>query len=188
MSWNRSSVGVVWKCWAGKVEVSPTGLIWEEHDAESSSDGTHTHTKITITHNYSLNTVGKGALYLHVLAQHSAVPLIATLLLMHSAFCTSWHILLRHAEACLLYSSALEIEWIQNWKALKMAAHKQFFFLGFFICSICRAYPLAAFQIELTLSCLEFCPVGLFFQTSRIQWCVVIESWQDFDSHYRYSC
>lgn len=62
--------------------------------------------EIPITHNYSLNTVGKGALYLPVLAQHSTVPLIATLLLMHCTFC---YILLRHLKAHP-YAAALKTE------------------------------------------------------------------------------
>lgn len=68
--------------------------------------------KITITHNYSSKTVGKGALYLPILAQHSTVPLIATLLLVHITFCDSCHILLRHAHGipAILYSTALKTE------------------------------------------------------------------------------
>lgn len=119
MSWCRPSVGVVWKCWAGKVKVSPTGLIWEERGAESSSKATQK--KITITHNYSLKTVGKGALYLPVLAQHSTVALIATLLLVHITFCASCHTLFRHAQGISsVHSTALKIEWLRNWKALKI--------------------------------------------------------------------
>lgn len=64
--------------------------------------------KVPITHNYSLNTVGKGGLYLPVLAQHSTVPLIATLLLMHSTFC---HILLRRPKAHP-HIPSLKTEWI----------------------------------------------------------------------------
>lgn len=94
------------------MKVRPTGLILEDGDTESSSEATRVKIKkrkeIPITHNYSLNTVGEGALYLPVLAQHSTVPLIATLLLMHSTFC---YIFLRHPKAHP-YVAGLKTEWI----------------------------------------------------------------------------
>lgn len=142
MSRSRPSVGVVWKCWAGKVKVSPTGLIWEERGAESSSQS-HTQKKITIKHNYRLKTVGKGALYLPILAQHSTVPLIATLLLVHIAFCASCHILLRHARGIpSVHSTALKTERLWNRKALKFVlfAHNLFIWL-FYMCPICTVCP-----------------------------------------------
>lgn len=104
----------------------------------------HSKKKITITHNYSLNTVGKGALYLPVLAQHSTVPVIATLLLVHRAFYASCHILLRHAKAYLLYTLLL---WTLNGfvteKLSKLLPTAVVYWLS--ICPICRVCPPAAF-------------------------------------------
>lgn len=72
---------------------------------------THTQKKITIKHNYSLKTVGKGPLYMPILAQHSTEPLIATLLLVHITFCTSYNISVSHAEGIAsIYFTALSIE------------------------------------------------------------------------------
>lgn len=63
MSWNSPSVGVAGKCWARKAKVSPTGLVWGERSAESSSKATDKDGGgITITRNYRVNTVGRGAL------------------------------------------------------------------------------------------------------------------------------
>lgn len=96
MSWSRPSVGVVLKVLSGESEGDPhrTHLkgtwCWEQLRS-------HTQ-KITITHNCSLKTVGRGALYLPILAQQSTMPLIATLLLVHISFCASCHVLLRHAK------------------------------------------------------------------------------------------
>lgn len=112
MSCSRLSVGVVLKCWAGKVKVSPTGLIWEECGAESSSEATQ---KITITRNYSLKTLGKGALYLPVLAQHSTVPLIATLLL---AYLFPRH--LRYiVQACTRHTFPIPYSFEKQWSSFE---------------------------------------------------------------------
>lgn len=60
MSWNSPSVGVAGKCWAGKANGEPRrthlrgAQCWEQLKSHRQ--------KITITHNYSVNTVGKGAL------------------------------------------------------------------------------------------------------------------------------
>lgn len=75
----------------------------------------NTHTQIPITHNYNLNTVGKGALYLLVLAQHSTVPLIATVLFMRITFC---YILLKHifcTLSCFENRMDLELESFHNY-------------------------------------------------------------------------
>lgn len=40
MSWNSPSVGVAGKCWAWKAKGGPTGLVWGERSAESSSKAT----------------------------------------------------------------------------------------------------------------------------------------------------
>lgn len=182
-------MGVVWKCWAGKVKVSPKGLIWEERGAESSSEATQ---KITITHNYSLKTVGKGALYLPVLAQHSTVPLIATLLLVHIAFCASCHILLRHAQGV----PSVHFSRSENWTAPKLKS-----FWNCFVCpqlmptgppylSYCRLYPPAAFSIDLTLACLEICPAALFrlhLEYSSVCCCIHSHG-KGFDSRCKHSC
>lgn len=97
------------------------------------------HTKrMTITRNYSLRSVGKGALYLAILALHSTVPLIATLPHVHITFGASCHILLSCAQAIpLVYSTALKIKQLWNLKALKMVlfAHKWFLW-GVNICRI----------------------------------------------------
>lgn len=123
MSWNSPSVGVAGKCWAGKAKVSPTGLIWEERGAESSSKATDK--KITITHNYSVNTVGKGALLPACIGSalrcdsNCSSPTCAWLFLHQPTFTA----LLKQATACLPDPLLAFKEKTQNGNAEETVLH-----------------------------------------------------------------